>query len=61
MKLYEGGLLVLIVIVSLCVVGGIASTFFLGHDNPVEETAEDIIKEKTGVDVDLTPSTPEKN
>lgn len=59
MKLYDGGLIVLIVIVSICVVGGVASTFFWGNDNPIEETAEEIIKEKTGMDVDLTPSTPE--
>lgn len=29
-------------------------------DNPVEEIAEDVIKKHTGVDVDLSPSSPEK-
>lgn len=31
----------------------------LSDDNIIEEVAEDVIKEKVGVDVDLTPSTPE--
>lgn len=31
---------------------------FLGSDNPVEEACEEIIKDETGVDVDLTPGTP---
>ena len=30
------------------------------EDNPIEETAEKIIKEKTGFDIDLTPKSPEK-
>ena len=30
------------------------------HDNVVEETAENIIKAKTGIDIDLTPESPEK-
>lgn len=29
-------------------------------DNPVEEKVEEAIKEATGVDVDLTPTSPEK-
>ncbi len=29
-------------------------------DNPVEEIAEEIIKKETGIDVDLSPTTPEK-
>ncbi len=30
------------------------------HDNIVEEIIEDIIEQKTGLDLDLTPTTPEK-
>jgi len=51
------------------VVGTLGFLFFLDScthfnfeyhpDNIVEEILEGIIKEKTGVDVDLTPSTPE--
>jgi len=29
-------------------------------DNPVEEKCEDIIKKETGIDIDLTPRSPEK-
>jgi hypothetical protein len=29
-------------------------------DNPIEEISEDILKHETGIDIDFTPSTPEK-
>jgi len=29
-------------------------------DNMIEEMAEEVIKDQLGIDVDLTPSTPEK-
>jgi len=49
-----------IIIVTLAVIGGIASRFiFKKSDNVVEEIAEDIIKRQTGKDVDLSPDTPE--
>lgn len=32
----------------------------LPDDNLLEELTEDLIKEETGADIDLTPSTPEK-
>ena len=47
------GLLVGVLVVS-CVVG-IASSLFLGHDNPIEEASEQVIFDKTGVDIDLSP------
>lgn len=28
-------------------------------DNPIEEAAEEVIKDQTGVDLDLSPETPE--
>jgi len=40
---------------------GVASRFlFKKTDNPIEEAAEKIIKDKTGCDVDLSPDTPDK-
>ena len=30
------------------------------HDNPVEEIVEEVIKHKTGMDIDLTPDSLEK-
>jgi len=57
--LRDAGLIILIVVVSIAIVGGLSSVYFLGHDNPVEEFAERVIEEETGVNIDLTPSTPE--
>lgn len=34
---------------------GYYSTVLLGDDNPIEEISEEIIKEETGIDIDLTP------
>ena len=34
---------------------GYLSTFELGNDNPVEEIAEEALKDMTGLDIDLTP------
>jgi len=52
-----------IIVVMLAIVVGIASYFygpFKGHfDNPIEEAAEEVIKEETGVNIDLTPFTKE--
>ncbi|UXM65474.1 hypothetical protein [Megaira polyxenophila phage MAnkyphage_25.80] len=47
-------------IVAAAILIGLLSAYFWYQDNPIEETSEDIIKEKTGVDVDLTPETPEE-
>lgn len=34
---------------------GVVSTYVLGDDNPIEEYSEEIIKEETGLNIDLTP------
>lgn len=49
----------LTVLVGVGIVGFI-SHFFLGHENWVEEKAEDYIEEKIGIKFDMTPSTPEE-
>ncbi len=46
-------------IVVLIVILGLGSAYFLGDDNPVEETTEKLIKSDTGIDIDLTPESPE--
>lgn len=48
-------------IVASAIMAGVASTLFfkLKNDNTVEEVAEQVIKDETGVDVDLTPGSPE--
>lgn len=44
-----------------CVLGFNACTWLQEHpDNIVEEVIEDVIQEETGMDVDLTPGSPEK-
>jgi hypothetical protein len=30
------------------------------HDNPVEEFIEKVVEKKTGIDIDLSPDSPEK-
>lgn len=46
-----------IIIITGSVIIGVASTliFKLKKDNPVEQVAEEVIKEETGVSIDLTP------
>lgn len=38
---------------------GVVSSYFLGHDNPIEEITEEIIKAKTEINIDLTPNSKE--
>lgn len=47
-------------VVLAAIIIGLLSAYFWYDDNPIEEAAEEIIKYKTGVDVDLTPQTPEE-
>lgn len=59
MKLYDGGIIVISIIV-VALAAGYASSRWLGDDNPVEEAAESVIEEQTGLDIDLTPNTSER-
>lgn len=54
MKLYEGGSVVLIII-GVAALIGLASSYMLGDDNPVEQYSEYMIESQTGVKIDLTP------
>ena len=47
---------VIIVIVAFALVIGIMSVKFFGNDNPIEEAAEEVIKEETGLNVNLDNS-----
>lgn len=56
MKVLDAGVIILV----LAVVVGVGSALLLKKDDgPIEEAAEAIIKQQTGVDVDLTPGSPE--
>lgn len=50
-------ILIGIFIIAVILIGG--SIYFFGPDKFIEERAEEIIKEKTGMEIDLTPSSPE--
>jgi hypothetical protein len=43
-------------LILLVVLMGVVSTYVLGDDNAIEEYSEEIIKEETGLDIDLTPN-----
>jgi hypothetical protein len=43
-------------LILLIVLIGFFSKYLLGDDNPIEEYSEEIIKEETGIDIDLTPN-----
>lgn len=51
---YKYMILILVIII------GLGSVYFYGDDNAVEEISEEILKQETGIDIDLTPSSPEK-
>ena len=51
---YKYMILILVVII------GLGSVYFYGDDNAVEEISEEILKEETGIDIDLTPPSLEK-
>lgn len=56
---YDAGIGILIGLIIVCLIATAVSQKYLGDDNAVEEFAEEIIESKIGVDIDLSPSTPE--
>ena len=44
------------IIVGACIIVGIASVYFFGANNPVEEACEAVIKQETGMDIELSKS-----
>ncbi len=48
----------LIVMISLII--GYISVLALGNKNPIEEAAEDVIEEETGISLELTPDSKPK-
>jgi hypothetical protein len=47
-------------IVIAAIIIGLLSGRFLFQDNSIEEISEEVIKKETGVNIDLTPATPEE-
>lgn len=61
MKLYDGALLILVSIAVLTGIVMVANEHFgAKDDNLAEEVIEEAIEITTGLDVDLTPLTPEE-
>lgn len=59
MKIRDGGATILIILAIAAAIG-VGSRFLHGQDDgPIEEAAENIIKQHTGFDVDLSPGSPE--
>lgn len=50
--------IVFVVLLSGC--HSLNQRFGLADDNFIEEISEDVLKAKTGIDLDFTPDTPEK-
>ena len=48
-------------IIAAVIIIGLLSAYFWYQDNPIEETSEIIIEEQTGINVDLTPASPENS
>lgn len=52
------------IIIFASIVGAIKlvyEKFSIPDDNPIEELVEQVIKEQTGLDIDLTPDSPDEN
>lgn len=60
MILREIGLFLCLSLVAIAALVGWTSAHVLGPDNPIEEDMESYIDNKTGFDIDLTPSTKEE-
>ncbi len=60
MKLFDGGVILIISIVVFAAVIGVISSKYLGDDNALEEATEAVIEKETGLDIDLTPTSKEK-
>jgi hypothetical protein len=55
-------LIVSFMIVLLATLAGITTAFTTKKsDGPIEELCEEIIKDQTGIDIDLTPGSSEEN
>jgi hypothetical protein len=53
-------IIIVSIIVAIAAAIGIGSQIFSSPDNQVEEVCEEVIKLETGADIDLSPSTIEK-
>jgi hypothetical protein len=61
MKLHDGGMLIILGVLAALALASVAATkaFDLEDDNIAEEFVEEVIEGKTGLDIDLSPNSPE--
>ena len=59
MKLYDASILIIICVGLVALGIGFVSSRWLGADNVAEEVCEVVIEEVCGLDIDLTPLSPE--
>jgi len=48
-------MVIVLAITALTLCLGLVSTIYIGNDNPVEQACEAVIKQQTGVTIDLSP------
>lgn len=54
-RLNDLSIIIIGTIVGVCVLAGLASRLLYGPDAPIEQFAEEVIEEETGVKIDLSP------
>ena len=55
MRLFDASLIVIGIIVGICALVGLTSQLWMGKDNVIEQECEEVIKEETGIVIDLSP------
>jgi hypothetical protein len=62
MIMREGSVLIIIAVLAGAAILSTAATkiFGLKEDNDIEEFIEEVIEDQTGIDIDISPSSPEK-
>jgi len=59
--LISAGLAIKAAIIGASLIVGVFSSQYFGNDNPIEEYAEQIIEQQSGINVDLSPNSPEQH
>lgn len=56
MKHFDAGIVVTLVVLVFCAIAAFVSVQITGkHDQPIEQAAEEILKDTTGISIDFTP------
>lgn len=56
MRYYDGGIIVTLIVIVIASIVALASIKLTGkNDNPIEQAAELVVKDMTGIEVDFSP------